>query len=80
MKYETYKCFFYLLYFFCSTNAQLNRDETISLNGEWEIIYDKNNEGKIKKFSSNDGFSNGNIEKNYGTKCLGKDLKKIMKV
>ncbi len=54
---------FLFFIFFCSTNAQLNRDETISLNGEWEIIYDKNNEGKIKKFSSNDGFSNGNIEK-----------------
>ena len=54
---------FLFIIFFCSTNAQVNRDETISLNGEWEIIYDKNNEGKIKKFSSNDGFSNGNIEK-----------------
>ena len=53
---------FLFIIFFCSTNAQVNRDETISLNGEWEIIYDKNNEGKIKKFSSNDGFSNGNIE------------------
>ena len=47
---------FLFIIFFCSTNAQVNRDETISLNGEWEIIYDKNNEGKIKKFNSNDGF------------------------
>ena len=35
------------------------------LNGEWEIIYDENNEGKKNKYHSNDGFNNGLIEKIY---------------
>ncbi|MFL2609292.1 MAG: glycoside hydrolase family 2 protein [Flavobacteriaceae bacterium] len=35
------------------------------LNGEWEIIYDENNEGKKNKFHSNDGFNDGLIEKIY---------------
>ena len=53
---------FLFVLFFSSTNAQNNRNGTISLGGDWEIIYDVNNEGKIKKFHSNVGFDNGYIE------------------
>ena len=41
------------------------RDDITYLNGEWEIIYDENNEGKKNKYHSNDGFDNGLIEKIY---------------
>ena len=34
------------------------------LNGEWEIIYDQNNEGKKNKFHLNDGFNDGWARKN----------------
>ena len=37
--------------------------DNISLNGEWEIIYDYENIGKVNQFHSNEGFDNGFIEK-----------------
>ena len=37
--------------------------DNISLNGEWEIIYDYENIGKANQFHSNEGFDNGVIEK-----------------
>jgi hypothetical protein len=53
-----------LFIFFYSANSQSDkRTDLTSLNGIWEIIYDEKNEGKIKGFHTNDGFTKGKIEK-----------------
>ena len=39
------------------------RDEITYLNGEWEIIYDYDNIGKLQAYNSDKGFSKGKIEK-----------------
>ena len=39
------------------------RDEITYLNGEWEIIYDYDNIGKLQAYNTNKGFSKGKIEK-----------------
>ena len=55
---------FFLIMTFLSLSGQNNSSfENISLNGEWEIIYDYENIGKANQFHSNEGFDNGFIEK-----------------
>ena len=55
---------FFLIMTFLSLSGQNNSSfENISLNGEWEIIYDYENIGKANQFHSNEGFDNGVIEK-----------------
>ena len=39
------------------------RDEITYLNGEWEIIYDYDNIGKLQAYNTDEGFSKGKIEK-----------------
>ena len=39
------------------------RDDITYLNGEWEIIYDYDNIGKLQAYNTNKGFSKGKIEK-----------------
>ena len=39
------------------------RDEITYLNGEWEIIYDYDNIGKLQAYNTDEGFSRGKIEK-----------------
>ena len=39
------------------------RKEFLSLNGEWEIFYDKNNEGKTKKYHTIEEFEKLSTEK-----------------
>ena len=39
------------------------RDEITYLNGEWEIIYDYDNIGKLEAYNTDEGFSKGKIEK-----------------
>ena len=39
------------------------RDEITNLNGEWEIIYDYDNIGKLEAYNTDEGFSKGKIEK-----------------
>ena len=46
----------------CFTFSQ-ERKELLSLNGEWEIYYDENNEGKINKFHTIEGFEKLKSEK-----------------
>ena len=52
--------FFILL---CLINFSQKRIDINYLNGEWDIIYDYDNSGKNKKYNSDEGFSNGEIEK-----------------
>jgi len=52
--------FFTLL---CLINFSQKRSDINYLNGEWDIIYDYDNSGKNKKYNSDEGFSNGEIEK-----------------
>ena len=46
----------------CFTFSQ-ERKELLSLNGEWEIYYDENNEGKINKYHTIGGFEKLKSEK-----------------
>ena len=39
------------------------RDDITYLNGEWEIIYDYDNIGKLQAYNTDEGFSKGKIEK-----------------
>ncbi len=39
------------------------RDDITYLNGEWEIIYDYDNIGKLEAYNTDEGFSKGKIEK-----------------
>ncbi len=39
------------------------RDDITYLNGEWEIIYDYDNIGKLQAYNTDEGFSKGEIEK-----------------
>ena len=60
------KKFLFLLFVLISFSIESQeRFNNQMLNGEWEIIYDENNEGKKNKYHSNDGFNNGLIEKIY---------------
>ena len=60
------KKFLFLLFVLISFSIESQeRFNNQMLNGEWEIIYDENNEGKKNKYHSNNGFDNGLIEKIY---------------
>ena len=60
------KKFLFLLFVLISFSIESQeRFNNQMLNGEWEIIYDENNDGKKNKYHSNDGFDNGMIEKIY---------------
>ena len=59
------KILFLLFVLISFTIESQERFNNQMLNGEWEIIYDENNEGKKNKFHSNDGFNKGSIEKIY---------------
>ena len=54
------------------------RDEITYLNGEWEIIYDYDNVGKLEGYNTNEGFSKGKIEK-ITVPSVWERFKKIMK-
>ena len=49
--------------FLFTINYSQIRDEITYLNGEWEIIYDYDNIGKLQAYNSDKGFSKGKIEK-----------------
>ena len=50
------------IFFFIISYSQI-RDEITYLNGEWEIIYDYDNIGKLQAYNTDEGFSKGKIEK-----------------
>ena len=54
------------------------RDDITYLNGEWEIIYDYDNIGKLQAYNTDEGFSKGKLKKLL-SRVYGRDLKKIMK-
>ena len=50
------------IFFFIVSYSQ-TRDDITYLNGEWEIIYDYDNIGKLQAYNTDEGFSKGKIEK-----------------
>ena len=55
------KLLIFLLFTFYSFSQE--RENQISLNGEWEIIYDENNEGRNLKLHTIEGFKKFQSEK-----------------
>ena len=50
------------IFLFIVSYSQI-RDDITYLNGEWEIIYDYDNIGKLQAYNTDEGFSKGKIEK-----------------